>query len=219
MEMAQLNTVAAMNFAREMSTAKGPAEAAAFGRRMLNKRQFETLTEQSKETGANGDNPHLKQFAQNTLPVLQQHLQMAQRGHGPAGPVGGPRTGRVVVQEPAPAVRVEQAAPQVTVQQPQPQVSVREPQPEITVRMPPPTITDQQPQPDHGAHAESRGEGDHAPAAGGREPTAAAGPSRAAEGAAAGPGPARTAPSPACPASALVGQIRQIEEGSVSGSS
>jgi hypothetical protein len=29
MEMAQLNTVAALDFAREMSTAKGPAEAAA----------------------------------------------------------------------------------------------------------------------------------------------------------------------------------------------
>src|ERR687884_195544 len=60
----------------------------------------------------------------------------------------GQESGRVVVQQPAPAVRVEQAAPQVTVQQPQPQVSVRQPQPEITVRMPPPTITVQQPQPE-----------------------------------------------------------------------
>src|SRR5919202_267390 len=60
----------------------------------------------------------------------------------------GQESGRVVVQQPAPAVRVEQAAPQVTVQQPQPQVSVRQPQPEITVRMPPPTISVQQPQPE-----------------------------------------------------------------------
>jgi predicted outer membrane protein len=100
-----------------------------------------------------GDNPHLKQFAENTLPVLQQHLQMVQsvpqataqqNQPGQQGQEGG----RVVVQQPAPAVRVEQAAPQVTVQQPQPQVSVRQPQPEITVRMPPPTITVQQPQPE-----------------------------------------------------------------------
>jgi hypothetical protein len=100
----------------------------------------------------NGDNPHLKQFAQNTLPVLQQHLQMAQsvpqataqqNQPGPQGQEGG----RVVVQQPAPAVRVEQAAPQVTVQQPQPQVSVRQPQPEITVRMPNPEVKVTMPQP------------------------------------------------------------------------
>ena len=47
-EMAQFNTVAALDFAREMSTAKGPAEAAALWSSHA-KRQFETLTEQTKE--------------------------------------------------------------------------------------------------------------------------------------------------------------------------
>jgi phasin len=51
MEMAQLNTVAALDFAREMSTAKGPAEAAALWSSHT-KRQFETLTEQSRELTA-----------------------------------------------------------------------------------------------------------------------------------------------------------------------
>ena len=51
MEMAQLNTVAALDFAREMSTAKGPADAAALWSSHA-KRQFETLTEQSKELTA-----------------------------------------------------------------------------------------------------------------------------------------------------------------------
>ena len=43
MEVAQLNTVAAMDFARGMSTAKGPAEAAALWSSHA-KRQFETLS-------------------------------------------------------------------------------------------------------------------------------------------------------------------------------
>jgi phasin len=51
MEMAQLNTVAALDFAREMSTAKGPADAAALWSSHAQK-QFETLTEQSKELTA-----------------------------------------------------------------------------------------------------------------------------------------------------------------------
>jgi hypothetical protein len=51
MEMAQLNTVAAVDFAREMSTAKGPADAAALWSSHAQK-QFETLTGQSKELAA-----------------------------------------------------------------------------------------------------------------------------------------------------------------------
>jgi hypothetical protein len=54
----------------------------------------------------------------------------------------------IVVQQPAPAVRVEQAPPQVTVQQQQPQVTVRQPQPEIIVRQPAPTVTVDIPQPE-----------------------------------------------------------------------
>jgi phasin len=51
MEMAQLNTVAALDFVREMSTAKGPTEAASLWSSHA-QRQFETLTEQSKELTA-----------------------------------------------------------------------------------------------------------------------------------------------------------------------
>jgi len=51
MEMAQLKTVAALDFSREMSTAKGPAEAASLWSSHA-QRQFETLTEQSKELTA-----------------------------------------------------------------------------------------------------------------------------------------------------------------------
>ena len=51
MEMAQLNTVAALVFVREMSTAKGPTEVASLWSSHA-QRQFETLTEQSKELTA-----------------------------------------------------------------------------------------------------------------------------------------------------------------------
>ena len=47
----RLNTVAALDFAREMSTAKGPADAAARWSSHAQK-QFDTLTEQSKELTA-----------------------------------------------------------------------------------------------------------------------------------------------------------------------
>jgi hypothetical protein len=50
MEM-ELNTVAALDFAREMSSAKRPADAAALWSSHAQK-QFETLTEQSKELTA-----------------------------------------------------------------------------------------------------------------------------------------------------------------------
>jgi erythromycin esterase-like protein len=67
MEMAQLNTVAALDFAREMSTAKGPADAAARWSSHAQK-QFDTLTEQSKELTALGpgaENCNVKRRAYN----------------------------------------------------------------------------------------------------------------------------------------------------------
>ena len=113
-----------------------------------------------------GDHPQLKQFAQQTLPSLREHLQMAQQlrsalppdqtaqapgreGHQPrAEGQSSADPSRIVVQQPAPTVRVDQASPQVTVQQPQPQVTVRQPQPEILVRQPQPTVTVDIPQPE-----------------------------------------------------------------------
>jgi len=111
-----------------------------------------------------GDPAQLKQFAQQTLPSLREHLQMAQQLRSALPPDqtaqapgrDGQQTGaqgigdpsRIVVQQPAPTVRVDQASPQVSVQQAQPQVTVRQPQPEILVRQPQPTVTVDIPQPE-----------------------------------------------------------------------
>ncbi|MGF9762221.1 DUF4142 domain-containing protein [Microvirga sp. 0TCS3.31] len=115
----------------------------------------------------NGDNQQLKQFAQQTLPTLREHLQSVEQIQKalPPAQVGATQGGgqqpqqtaqnqagqdpsRIVVQQPAPTVRVDQASPQVTVQQPQPNVTVRQPQPEILVRQPQPTVTVDIPQPE-----------------------------------------------------------------------
>ncbi|MBQ0819811.1 DUF4142 domain-containing protein [Microvirga sp. HBU67558] len=114
----------------------------------------------------NGDNQQLKQLAQQTLPALREHLQSAEQIQNalPPARVGATQGGqqpqqtaqsqagqdpsRIVVQQPAPTVRVDQASPQVTVQQPQPNVTVRQPQPEILVRQPQPTVTVDIPQPE-----------------------------------------------------------------------
>lgn len=119
----------------------------------------------------NGDDPRLKQFAQQSLPSLREHLQSAEQVQGTLrqDQVGaaqgrandpdrqqtessqqqvGTDASRIVVQQPAPSVRVDQASPTVTVQQPQPNVTVRQPQPEIVVRQPQPTVTVDIPQPE-----------------------------------------------------------------------
>lgn len=114
----------------------------------------------------NGDNQQLKQFAQQTLPALREHLQSVEQIQNslPPARVGATQSGqqprqtaqnqtgqdpsRIVVQQPAPTVRVDQASPQVTVQQAQPNVTVRQPQPEILVRQPQPTVTVDIPQPE-----------------------------------------------------------------------
>jgi predicted outer membrane protein len=116
----------------------------------------------------NEDNQQLKQFAQQTLPALREHLHSVEQIQNalPPAQVGATQGGggqqpqqtaqnqagqdpsRIVVQQPAPTVRVDQASPQVTVQQPQPNVTVRQPQPEILVRQPQPTVTVDIPQPE-----------------------------------------------------------------------
>ena len=50
-EMAQSNTMAALNFAQQVTTARGPAEAASLWSSYARER-FETLTDQSKELTA-----------------------------------------------------------------------------------------------------------------------------------------------------------------------
>jgi hypothetical protein len=55
--------------------------------------------------------------------------------------------GRIVIQQPAPAVRIDQAEPQITVTQTPPTVNVAQPQPEIIVQQPAPEVTINIPQP------------------------------------------------------------------------
>jgi sporulation protein YlmC with PRC-barrel domain len=52
----------------------------------------------------------------------------------------GEHGSQIVVQQPAPTVRVNPADPRIVVHQPQPQVTVTQPQPQITVRQPQPTV-------------------------------------------------------------------------------
>src|SRR5215207_928520 len=72
-----------------------------------------------------GDHPQLKQFAQQTLPSLREHFQMAQQLRTALPPEqtaqapgrdaqrteaqGSADPSRIVVQQPAPTVRVDQA--------------------------------------------------------------------------------------------------------------
>ena len=111
----------------------------------------------------NGENPQLKQFAQQTVPTLREHLQSveqiqtalppaqvgaAQGGQQTAQNQGEQDPSRIVVQRSAPTIRVDQADPRVTVRQPQPQVTVNQAQPEIIVRQPQPTVRVDIPQPE-----------------------------------------------------------------------
>ncbi|MBJ6126810.1 DUF4142 domain-containing protein [Microvirga splendida] len=114
----------------------------------------------------NGDNQQLKQFAQQTLPTLREHLQQAQQiqtqlppaqvGQAPDGQqMQGQQTAqnqqagsRILVQQAAPTVRVDPADPRVIVRQQQPQVTVNQAQPEILVRQPQPTVRVDIPQPE-----------------------------------------------------------------------
>lgn len=86
--------------------------------------------------------------AQADQPAGQAQPATQAQGGQPPAPAGQADGGTIVVQQPAPAVRVDQAAPQVTIQQAQPSVTVRQGQPEILVRQPAPTITIDIPQPE-----------------------------------------------------------------------
>jgi predicted outer membrane protein/sporulation protein YlmC with PRC-barrel domain len=111
----------------------------------------------------NGDNSQLKQFAQQTVPTLREHLQSVEQIQTTLPPVqvgatqGGQQTAqnqsgqdpsRIVVQQTAPTIRIDPADPRVTVRQQQPQVTVNQAQPEIIVRQPQPTVRVDIPQPE-----------------------------------------------------------------------
>ncbi len=110
----------------------------------------------------NGDNEQLKQFAQQTLPTLRQHLQSIEQIQNalPPAQVGEAQDAdkqrtqaaqggsRIFVQQTAPTIRVDPADPRVVVRQAQPQVTVNQAQPEIIVRQPQPTVRIDIPQPE-----------------------------------------------------------------------
>jgi len=75
MEMAQLNTVAALEFAREISSAKGPAEAAALWSSHTSK-QFATLTDQAKELAERAQ----RVVGSSAAPMTRSFGRASQRG-------------------------------------------------------------------------------------------------------------------------------------------
>jgi predicted outer membrane protein/sporulation protein YlmC with PRC-barrel domain len=117
-----------------------------------------------------GQDQQLKQFAQETLPALEDHLEMAQSAaqelNIAAGTTSqqqssvtqGAATGsqsmaateapQVNVEAPPADVKVQQPPAQVTVEQPQAQVTVEQPQPKVTIKQPEPQVTVNQPKPE-----------------------------------------------------------------------
>ncbi len=106
-------------------------------------------------------NQDLLEFAEATLPTLQEHLRSAQelrselrQGSGIASRQNRsnvPNQWSDNAQERRSyrdSLAIQQQPPEVTIRRQSPQVSVRQPQPQITVRQAPPTVTIQQPPPE-----------------------------------------------------------------------
>ncbi len=125
----------------------------------------------ARQTSASGQsaqsNQDLLEFAESTLPALQEHLRMAQelrselrQGSGIAARQNRRNTAQNQQsrnrlsrnaqnqQGNRDTLAIQQRRPEVTVRRQSPQVSVRQPQPQITVRQAPPTVTIQQPPPE-----------------------------------------------------------------------
>ena len=112
-------------------------------------------------------NQDLLEFAESTLPTLEEHLRTAQelrselrQGSGMAVRQNRRDTAQNQQQRNQlsrnaenqqgnrDTLAIQQRSPEVTVRRQSPQVSVRQPQPQITVRQAPPTVTIQQPPPE-----------------------------------------------------------------------
>lgn len=100
-------------------------------------------------------NQNLLDFAESTLPTLEEHLRTAQelrsqlrQGSGMAARQNSRDTVQNQQSGNRDTLAIQQQSPEVTVRRHSPQVSVRQPQPQISVRQAPPTVTIQQPPPE-----------------------------------------------------------------------
>lgn len=129
---------------------------------------YQRFTEQVGQNQVGGfqqTNQQLQQFAQETLPVLREHLQTAQQlrqqiRQGASGVAAGDTTQRMAqtgqlgdgrtltIQQPPPRVVVRRQSPDVSVQQAQPRIIIRQEPPTVTIQQPPPEVTVQMPRPD-----------------------------------------------------------------------
>lgn len=133
----------------------------------------ETAIKKFEQEGQSGRSEKLKTFAQQTLPILKDHLQQAQNIQRQIGK-GGSQTSQAAPPDQSsqsstdssnadnqqqasagssssasgPDIKVQQPPAHVTVQQPAPQVTVTQPQPNVTVQQPEPKVTVNQPKPD-----------------------------------------------------------------------
>jgi predicted outer membrane protein/sporulation protein YlmC with PRC-barrel domain len=130
--------------------------------------QNEAQSGQATASGESGKaNEDLLEFAESTLPTLEEHLRTAQELRNElrqrSGVAAGQnrsdmaqnRQSRNQLSRNAPyqqsnrhTLEIQQRSPEVTVRRQSPEVSVRQPQPQITVRQAPPTVTIQQPPPE-----------------------------------------------------------------------
>lgn len=113
-----------------------------------------------------GKDKQLQQYAEQTVPTLQEHLRLARQlrrslnterlaeanqtddGRQPGGAASSDnREGRIVVQQHQPRITVHQQPPEIIVRQAAPTITVQQPQPEIIVRMPEPDVDVAMPRP------------------------------------------------------------------------
>lgn len=94
-----------------------------------------------------GQNQDLKQYAEDTLPTLEEHLKQA-RQIGQQMGVSMAQADQQQQQQERTQVTVDQAPADVAVDQPSPEVTVVDPEPQVSVRMPDPDVQVSQPEPE-----------------------------------------------------------------------
>jgi predicted outer membrane protein/sporulation protein YlmC with PRC-barrel domain len=111
----------------------------------------------ARQNGETDRHQALVQWAQETLPTLREHLEMARQirqdlreaGQGVARrQEDRQRARRMDSADAGRTLTIEQPAPRISVQSRRPEVTVQQPRPKITIRQAPPTITIEQPQPE-----------------------------------------------------------------------